>query len=140
MNKWLNKNLWWLSITASTALLFYVAAPNWVTNPNGEVKPYQYYDVENVFSKTERRAFRYEPGEEIVETRHGYCPDIAMQTTKAMLDKKLTNYEMHLLRKEAKRLFDQANMITRKNDALVAAGQKPLPFTIDCPKGNELFN
>ena len=140
MGKWFNKYGWVIGPICSVAFLGIVITPQWVLTPNREVKPYVYYDAQKVFNKVERRSYGDSPGEEVVQTYTGACPDLAMMTSKALMDKKLTISEAHYLRKEAKRLYNEGKRNELRNDALVAAGQKPLPNTIDCPHGDTLFN
>lgn len=111
--------------------------PDYVVTPNKEAPSTAYYSAERVFDKTETREFA---DETYTQTYTGACPDLAMQTSRALADKKLTISEVHYLREDARRLYNQAQHLSQLNDALRAAGKpvssQPVP---NCPHGDELF-
>jgi len=113
--------------------------PEYFLHPNREAPLQHYTDAKKVFNGERKFQWGSEPDQYELETVHGACPDLSMQTAKALLDKRLTIKETHDLRVEAQRLQATEQARATRNEALVAAGQKPVGKPIDCPDGDELF-
>lgn len=112
--------------------------PDYVWDPDKEARSHYLYDAKKVFNTSETRTIG---DEEYTQTYTGSCPDLSMQTSKALADSKLTIREVHDLHEEAQRLYDEANRISMLNEALRAAGKPESKEKMpNCPSGNELFN
>jgi len=115
----------------------YIITPEYVLFPDREAPMRYYYDAKRVFNETETK--EYGDGESYTQTYTGACPDLSLMTAKALGDKKLTIREVHDLGKESLRLFNTAEEVSRRNEALKAAGQKITDSNIQCEHGDELF-
>lgn len=125
-----------LLVLAAYAVMF---LPRRILTPNKEASMGAYYDAKRVFNETETR--EYSGGESYTQTYTGACPDLSMETSKALADKKLTISEVYHLHQRAQWLHDEADRISSINEALAAAGRPLLKEKApQCSSGDELFN
>lgn len=111
--------------------------PDYIMNPDKTAPSHYLYDAKKVFNTTETRTIG---DEEYTQTYRGACPDLSMQTSKALADSRLTIREVHDLHQEAKKLYDEAQRLELLNDALRAAGKPPVKDRVpDCTGGDDLF-
>lgn len=116
----------------------WILTPDYVITPDKEAASHYLYDAKKVFNTVETRTIG---DEEYSQTYTGACPDLSMQTSKALADNKLTIREVHDLHEQAQHLYSEAQRIDMLNSALRAAGKpESKEKAPDCPSGNELFN
>lgn len=110
------------------AFCFWWALPNWLVRPNAEATTGQYQDAADISNHGPENYVQL-----------GKCNALSMDVAKALNDRRLTAYEVHVLKNKAYDLAVESTKVSARNRALEATGNKATEAEIDCSYGLSLF-